>query len=188
MKFTCPCGETRYIRPSDVRRGMGKYCSVRCRANFKPSTVEERFWQFVFPEPNSGCWLWTGALHDGYGQFCIRTGLVRRAHRVCWELMRGPIPDGLQIDHLCRTPSCVNPDHLEPVTPRVNTLRSTSLSALNARKTHCLRGHPLDDANTRVYRGQRNCRACRAFYRAKYRKPSAALFDAAMAAGRDRWY
>jgi hypothetical protein len=84
----------------------------------------------IVPEPNSGCWLWTGA-HDakGYG-FCRypRDGInvVQNAHRVVYEIERGPIPNGLDLDHLCRNSACVNPDHLEPVSRSVNVRRGNS--------------------------------------------------------------
>ena len=81
------------------------------------------------------------------------------AHRFAYELLIGPIPDGLQIDHLCRVPLCVNVAHLEPVTNRVNTVRGKA--GLRQRtKTHCPRGHAYDAANTRLYKGGRYCRAC----------------------------
>jgi hypothetical protein len=168
LAITCPCGVSFRIRPSYAKQGR-RFCSIRCRSNFTKVPSEERFWTFVFPEPNSGCWLWTGALHTGYGRFGVKQGMVRQAHRVAWEITRGPIPEGLQVDHLCRNTACVNPDHLEPVTPLVNTLRSTSLSAINARKTHCFRGHLFDDVNTLIRGGARNCRTCLDIYNAKRR-------------------
>jgi hypothetical protein len=87
-----------------------------------------------------------------------------KAHRVTYALVKGPIPAGLQLDHLCRNTSCVNPNHLEAVTTRENTMRSTGLSALNAKKTHCLRGHEFTPENTYVKRGDgaRVCRQCAA--------------------------
>src|ERR1019366_4519713 len=82
----------------------------------------ERFLKFVLPEPNTGCWLWTGGLNrGGYGQFMTPPCTV--AHRVAYELFVGPIPEGLQLDHLCRVRSCVNPQHLEPVSQQENIRR-----------------------------------------------------------------
>ncbi len=108
------------------------------------------------------CWQWTGAKTDkGYGHISVGSGVCRMAHRVSWEIHRGPIPDGLQIDHLCRNRSCVNPDHLEPVTPTVNIQRGFSPAALNSTKAQCVRGHELAGDNVRTERGRRVCRACR---------------------------
>ena len=122
-------------------------------------TEEERFWTHVQRTPT--CWLWTGALfHNGYGIF-TRAGRVNvRAHRYSYELRHGPIADGLTIDHLCRTRSCVNPDHLEPVSLRENILRGDGPAARHAVQTHCLRGHEFTPENTRVAQGRRHCRAC----------------------------
>ena len=82
------------------------------------------------------------------------------AHRVSYELFRGPIPDGLQIDHLCRIRHCVNPDHLEAVTQRENILRGTSPSAKAAARDACINGHPYTPENTKLFRGDRQCRTC----------------------------
>lgn len=109
------------------------------------------------------CWQWIrGKLKSGYG--CARYNKKNwRAHRLYYELLVGPIPDGLTIDHLCRNRSCVNPGHMEVVTQGVNTLRGFSPSAIHARKTHCPKGHPFDEANTYVNPGRyfRGCRICR---------------------------
>jgi hypothetical protein len=129
----------------------------------KVNTAEARFWR-AFVESEDGCWVWARGLdQDGYGQFTVNDR-QRRAHRFAYELLVGPIPDGLQLDHLCRNPSCVNPGHLEPVTPRENNLRGETFGARNAAKTHCKRGHPFDEENTYVNkRGGRCCRACARF-------------------------
>lgn len=82
------------------------------------------------------------------------------AHRFAYESMRANIPSGLQLDHLCRTRLCVNPWHLEPVTARVNILRSEGAAAHNARQTACLRGHAFTEENTLLLNGRRCCRAC----------------------------
>lgn len=108
------------------------------------------------------CWLFQGYVgHDGYGQKWNGSRVVR-AHRYMWVLMRGPIPENLQIDHLCRVRNCVNPQHMELVTNVENILRGKSFSAINARKTHCPQGHPYSDENT--WRGttrfQRLCKTC----------------------------
>lgn len=107
-----------------------------------------------------GCWLWTAYVGpEGYGR--IRwNGRQPVAHRVVFELLVGPVADGLQIDHLCRVRRCVNPAHLEPVTPLENVHRSTSADYWLS-KTHCPRQHPYTAANTYVTkRGGRTCRTC----------------------------
>lgn len=111
--------------------------------------------------PSDGCWEWTKTVNNaGYGQISVN-GRQEMTHRVAYVLWVGPIPDGMQLDHLCRNRPCCNPAHLEPVTPRENYLRGESVCAQNARKTHCPRGHEYDEANTYVDKaGSRNCRAC----------------------------
>jgi hypothetical protein len=139
--------------------------------------IATRFWSKVDRNGPLGCWIWTAQTNRfGYGQFTIsdpsrKRGIPASAHRVAWELTHGKIPDGLYIDHLCRTRSCVNPDHLEPVTNRVNILRGVSPAAISARKTHCKHGHEFTPENTyRPARGGRQCIACR---RARERRTSA---------------
>lgn len=114
------------------------------RGVYERVSVRERFDARWTPEPNTGCWLWTGGLMNrGYGKLCFGDG-TRLAHRVSWELHRGPIPEGLVLDHVCRVRSCVNPDHLRLVTIAQNVLEnSVSESALHAKQTHCLKGHEL---------------------------------------------
>jgi len=136
-------------------------------------TLEERFWEKVErpDDPSDTCLLWTDALSDsGYGTFCFGKSRVR-AHRWSYEYHVGAIPDGLVIDHLCRVRHCVNPDHLEVVTMKENTLRGIGFSAVNARKTRCIYGHPFDEENTYVYPGgaKRGCRICRKRLREKNR-------------------
>ncbi len=127
--------------------------------------IAERFWAKV--DKTDGCWLWTAAkTRDGYGRLADTGGRWVLAHRFAYELHIGPIPNSLTLDHLCRVRHCVNPTHLEPVTNRVNALRGVGIPARNARKTHCLRGHPFDAENTRWWRGGRRCRTCGRAYRA----------------------
>lgn len=112
----------------------------------------------------NGCWLWTRpVLRSGYAMFFVNPAVRSRpAHRVAYEALVGDIPDGNQIDHLCKVRRCVNPLHLEPVTQRENILRSDAFSAVNARKTHCIHGHPLSGFNLITdSNGWRKCRKCR---------------------------
>lgn len=118
-----------------------------------------RFWEKV--NKTEACWLWTGCLYpNGYGHFGFWLNGATQSHyshRVAYEIGKGEIPAGLVIDHLCRVRHCVNPDHLEAVTQRVNVLRGAG----NASVTACPRGHAYDDANTYIKRdGSRTCRAC----------------------------
>ena len=132
--------------------------------------VAVRFWRSVMPEPNTGCFLWMGTIsRGGYGQLDNS-----RAHRVAWELLRGPIPAGMVIDHMCRVRSCVNPDHLRVVTRRINAIEnSNSPIAANAQLTACPNcGGPYSVKGGKHWRsGGRYCKACRSAW---YRKERAA--------------
>lgn len=125
-------------------------------------TLEQRFWEKVSKDGPGGCWLWTANLSGGgYGNFHL-DGRERVAHRLAYEWLVGPIPEGLDLDHLCRVRRCVNPAHLEPVTRRENVLRSPiAIAAQHARKTHCPAGHEYTPENTYTYNGWRCCRRCR---------------------------
>lgn len=111
-------------------------------------------------DASGDCWEWTGYLNtNGYGTVNIGNA-PRLAHRVVWTVLVGPIPEGLELDHLCRVRHCVNPDHLEPVTNAENKRRG--MGNQHIRKTHCTRGHPLSGENLVVLLdGRRNCRACK---------------------------
>jgi hypothetical protein len=125
-------------------------------------TFEERFWSYVRPAEALECWEWTGARNQfGYGQIGRGRDNLLVAHRASWEMLRGEIPDGLQLDHLCRNPPCVNPWHLDPVTQRVNLLRGETLTARNAAKTECPSGHPYTPGNIYWDQGHRTCRTCK---------------------------
>ena len=108
------------------------------------------------------CWLWTASVDQcGYGKFAIGDRKCARAHRWLWEQLRGAVPQGLELDHLCCVPACVNPAHLEPVT-HVENMRRGRVWLVNAEKTHCPSGHPYDVANTYngLRRPERQCRTC----------------------------
>ncbi len=138
----------------------------------KIKPIIERLLEFVSPDPFSGCWLWTGAVYaSGYaviGRGRAGTGM-RVAHKAAYEHFVGPVPAGMDLDHLCRLRSCVNPAHLEPVTRRENLRRGIGLSAgrflkspINTPHTHCLKGHALTPQNsaTNGQDGKRRCRLC----------------------------
>lgn len=105
------------------------------------------------------CWIWAKAIDRcGYGRISFN-GRNDMAHRVIYESLKADIPQGMQLDHLCRTPSCVNPDHLEPVTQAENLLRSP---ISNSGKTHCKWGHKFTEGNILVRKDRfaRICRKC----------------------------
>lgn len=153
----------------------------------------ERFERFV--HRTNTCWLWMGrgwGRNCEYGAFWLN-GRDHVAHRVAYEMAKGPIPEGLHLDHLCRTPKCVNPDHLEPVTNRENILRGEGITAVAFRKTHCDNGHPFDLTNTRfTSNGNRVCRACDRLrgqaYRDRIRASTRAPERAAELAAKSREY
>ena len=136
-------------------------------------TEEERFWRKVQVNYTTGCWEWQAGGNTGYGLFSLRvSGYKRRpkqvyAHVWSFNYLVGPIPDGLEIDHLCRNRACVNPKHMEPVTSYVNTMRGFGISAIMSMKLYCNRGHRMfgdglkwvgkSESGTR----QRICMACR---------------------------
>jgi hypothetical protein len=115
----------------------------------------ERFWAKV--QKTATCWIWLAAKVNGYGRFDGKL-----AYKWIWEQFHGKVPEGLELDHTCRNPACVRPEHLEPVTHQENVLRGRAAeTSHNAKKTHCHAGHPFDEANTYVRPdGGRACRAC----------------------------
>ena len=132
--------------------------------------LEERFWAKVDRTglADNDCWPWLGArAGTGYGNITRHgRGTSAPAHRVAYELCVGPIPEGLQIDHLCRRPDCVNPAHLEPVT-QIENMRRGIKGVLT---THCPQGHEYSEANTYIDpRNSRRCRQCKRQSDAKYR-------------------
>jgi len=155
--------------PHGSKRG-GRYCSAECRRLSADDRIAAgltgeavvRFWSKV--NKTDTCWLWTGGV-DNKGYAGLSFGDVRvLAHRLAWVDANGPVPDGLQLDHLCRVRHCVNPAHLEPVTPGENVRRGDAgawLAEWWRVQPTCRRGHPWTGENTRVTsRGYRLCRAC----------------------------
>ena len=163
----CGCGaKTSLAKQSDTRLGLVngkpvKYVRGHVGRTVRRVPIERRFWKYV--NKTDICWLWTGNISpNGYGRTSIE-GRTKYAHRVAYELLVGPVPEGLDLDHLCRNTRCVNPDHLEPVTHAENMRRGNGASGRNARKTHCKHGHPFDEDNTMFNcRGDRVCRVCNA--------------------------
>ena len=143
--------------------------------SFKPGdgriSFEARYERLAFPEPNSGCFIWMGALnYNGYGKMGLGysaegNNRMQYAHIAAYEHFIGPVPKGLVLDHKCRMRCCVNPDHLEPVTYRENIMRGEGparVKAYFAAMTHCKRGHPLSGENLKIRcsDGARICRTC----------------------------
>lgn len=129
----------------------------------------DRFWSKVSKDAD-GCWRWMAASNGiGYGRMYYASKM-RYAHRLSYEAERGPIPEGHDLDHLCRVRNCVNPYHLEAVTRRTNLLRGEGHTARNAAATRCPRGHAYDDVNTyNTPTGSRQCKECRRQANIKYR-------------------
>lgn len=149
------------------KMNMRRYRYGRTTLLARP-TAEERFWNLV--EKTDGCWLWLGTPdQNGYGAFHAH-GEKWRAHRYSYTIMIGAIPDGLTIDHVCRTRLCVRPDHLEAVSPKTNSQRRSAVI------THCPKGHEYTPENTGRSNGRRFCRICsrlasKLYERRKYAVP-----------------
>lgn len=137
----------------------------------RPAVV--RFIEKVRPIPCGGCWEWQGALtRDGYGTFFANPGRTR-SHRFAYEQWVGPIPDGLELDHLCRNRGCCNPLHLEAVTRSVNQRRGVAgrvRAKIAARQTECVAGHPYTPENTGWQGATKRKRYCKTCDRLKHRR------------------
>lgn len=144
---------------------MGQFASIQVRLADK-----------IEYDTNGGCWLWAGAMQmrKGYGTIWY-DGRSRKAHAVSYELNVGKIAEGLEIDHLCKVTSCINPRHLEVVTPDINKARSNGVGTINAAKTHCVHGHAFTPENTyqRPGRNWRICRECQGDMCRKHRRQKA---------------
>jgi len=134
--------------------------------NKTKAAIEERFWAKV--DACGDCWEWTGVRSAlGYGSFHVFYDAVTKkstrssAHRYAYATLVGPIPTGLVLDHLCRNPSCVNPDHLQPVTLSENNRRGFNWMARQRHQTICKHGHPFEGDNVGRHKdGSRYCRTC----------------------------
>lgn len=161
------CTEDGCERPT-IARGICRshYSFYYWRKQLTPRpTPLERFLSKL--EITEACWLWKGVkVSDNYGSF-YADGTKGAAHRWSYEWFVGPIPEGLQIDHLCRVHDCVNPDHLEPVTQHENWRRGEAPSAIAFRRGTCKWGHPWDEKNTRWLGKKRTCRECHRLNSAK---------------------
>ena len=134
--------------------------------------VLERFISMINSDKETGCWNWLGVTSDGYGDFGFNNN-YQKAHRFSYAYFRGEFPKDLSIDHKCRNRKCVNPDHLTPMPIRENVLLGFGLPAINARKTHCLRGHEFSKENTRITKeGGRVCKKCKNDYQRSWDKAS----------------
>jgi hypothetical protein len=167
-------------------------CSVARHARYRLAhpvprgrrSLADRFWEKVDRRGPDECWIWTAAKEKGYG-IIGRGGREGNllAHRVAYELLVGPIPEGLTLDHFRMNPgprnapcskACGNPAHLEPVTMVENVMRSGSIPAQNARKVVCLRGHDAWSHDTRGGgKGGRRCRTCDATHHRNNYRPAA---------------
>lgn len=166
------CAEPLVKKPED---GLCPFCIGELEAGLGkpiPRFCTMQRWLRRIERDKSGCWIWQGALnlggygHAGYGANGKHCDVL--VHRFFYLYLKGEIPLGLELDHLCRVPNCVNPEHLEPVTRAENQrrgmaggLRNNGPSAINAAKTHCIHGHPFNKENTYYIRGGgRSCKEC----------------------------
>jgi hypothetical protein len=152
--------------------------------SFAGFSLEDRDYRIEDCGHDTPCWIYARCITPkGYGTLSVKVNgsqTTRPAHRLAYLLLAGPIPEGMQPDHLCRNPACINPAHLEVVTPRENTLRGEGPTAQNARATHCKHGHELTPDNVYVHPNGR-WRTCRTCWRAHKRAIRARRKDRARA-------
>jgi hypothetical protein len=166
------CEKEFYRAASEANQSLktktGPFCNNHCHMMYRASLDDpiKRFWGYVDKNGpmseamGTQCWIWKGGhTRDGYGSMRLKSKGIK-PHRFAYELLIGPIPENLELDHLCRNTGCCNPWHLEPVTSAVNILRSNNSAAVNARKDYCIHGHPLSGDNLVIVCGKRQCRAC----------------------------
>jgi len=154
---------------------LESYVSPVAKRGPKPIPWQDRIWRHVSPEPNTGCWLWDGALNNkGYGKigFGGGNGGTRLVHRLMWEMQRGPIPDDLWVLHRCDVTICCNPEHLFLGTPLDNMQDMHAKGRFVPRgfnaTTHCRNGHEFTADNAVIVSGVRRCRICWNAYMREY--------------------
>jgi hypothetical protein len=170
MADTNPCTVAHCDKNARSKGLCNKHYTRRIRGGdpYVPTVKEMTYEQRLFSALDVGdCWQWTRPVGDGgYGRIWDGRQTIA-AHRAVWRVLVGSIPDGLELDHLCRNRRCCNPDHLQPVTAKVNVHRSESPVAHNARKTHCKRGHELPSPDQK---GWRRCQICNADFHRRRRE------------------
>lgn len=153
-------GEKRRCRICNAERARNIRKGIAGLPMLPEISIKEYFVQRI--NKTECCWLWSGSLTDGgYGKIGHSKYRDALAHRIAYELFKGPIPKGKQLDHLCRIRACVNPLHLEPVTLKQNVFRGVGITAKNRLKTSCCRGHDFTKENTSfTEEGHRVCKMC----------------------------
>lgn len=160
-RYPCPkCGGKMSYYAENCRR-----CYPATAGGRPPIPFLDRMDKYIEAEPNTGCWLWVGRVGpNGYGMTSVN-GKNVNAHRAAYESLVGPVPPGLQLDHLCRVRCCVNPKHLEPVTPKVNSERGAGSTPT------CKYGHPrVEHSRLRAAKGDRHCWTCALERATRYRR------------------